>query len=490
MNLSDKKLLQEHVKSLVDKSKKHLNKKHPNYSTLMEQIIIMKDILDKFEKSEKEKLDIVKFNKKYKFWDFLFDLLSSPENNQKLGEIILDVLSKFFTLNIPDLNLVIESIQEKEFIEVSSDKIVIMWKKRIIDQLVDSITKQFNTNDEDVWLEIIKLTKIIFFTKFYSIHQESILKIYRVISRIIISSKKPNVIDQGKLNLKEITESIYQNLENKELSSFLKKFNFKLEKINQISNVSDHNQGLYSNKYFGILDTPLNLLIKRMYTQAVDDICIYYSKLEEDMMFDNHKEIMININNKFPQEKTQETYHNQISNITEENDDSMLASVSEKIKSTKIINNNFSVENMESHKNIDIDFEFEKIQKNEEINIPKPNSNTISNFKSTKESSTIIKEAYNDKNYQAKNRIKSIQVINVEIDKDKKIKKELSDSEPDEENTIIKSKIKITGLTDLTNTKTETCYEELEKNNLNDDENKEYIMYLYFGNLFSLCNII
>ena len=121
-----------------------------------------------------------------------------------------------------------------------------------------------------------------------------------------------------------------------------------------------------------------------MYTQAVDDICIYYSKLEEDMMFDNHKEIMININNKFPQEKTQETYHNQISNITEENDDSMLASVSEKIKSTKIINNNFSVENMESHKNIDIDFEFEKIQKNEEINIPKPNSNTISNFKSTK----------------------------------------------------------------------------------------------------------
>jgi brefeldin A-inhibited guanine nucleotide-exchange protein len=305
--MSDKLSLQEYTKILVDRAKKYLNKKHPQYNELYEEIINFKDIFDKFEISEKEKIDILKFNKKYKFWQFLYNLLAHPELNYKLSQYCLEILQSFLTLNITDLqspsSTNIYSDKEKEIMKdlnkSYSDKIIIVYERKEIDNFIDIICKQYDSKEEYVWYEILKVFNILFFTKYYSIHQKSIIKIYLTSLEIYNNSEKKSTKEEAKKIIGEITENLFSSSKvNSDLQILIKDYDINCELINDESN----------EQIVAISNNPVNLLIKRMLIQLEDDVITYVAKLEES-------EIKLeNLNSKIKSE---------IKSINEEDDELM-----------------------------------------------------------------------------------------------------------------------------------------------------------------------
>lgn len=411
MKTADKHILSDHTKNLVEKARKYLNKKHINYTNLTTTINQMKETFEYFDKTEKsdkpEKLDIIKFFGKYKFWSFLQELLSYPDSNTKLSEQILEALLKFFYLNIPEL-LNLTEMSDAEITAIDSLKkyyknnIVICWKKRVLDSIIDTIAKQFSSNDEDVWIQILKLTEKIFFSDYLIVHQESILKMYKLLTRIIISSKRLSTLSQAKSLINELSVCIFTKVDNDELFKFIKDNNLRIIPFtyndnctnnalianNNNSNFNTNKELLQSNKYAAVVNTPIDKLVHQMLTQAVDDICVFFSRIEEETALieqQNNSELNTSINH-ISQNNSQiqisqaassknmlidkEGKQIDISNITDDNFGSNLNETqniaNNFAKTSKTLNTDFNSSNFKRNDNSRVMFNTSKIQ---QINI-------------------------------------------------------------------------------------------------------------------------
>ena len=281
--------IKEILKNIVSISYKHMYKNHPLYNNILTN---NKEINDSLNSNN------FKFSSRY--LEYIKNLMSNPEKNIKLSELVLEQLNKLITENLIDLNQLIDN--NHTYMNQLSNKNIVYLRKRLIDLVIGIIVKQFFTNDENIWILMAKMLYNLYIQNYTKIHQDSLTKLFRIIVRIHFSCKKQANSDFIKTLLKEMTSKLFEyneelnagnvNLSYKNLSinvldyetnklQSLNSFNSDVDYLNTNSNSLKVYEFTNHHRYVAILKNPVERLIDRILTQSIDDVCLFYGKLSE-----------------------------------------------------------------------------------------------------------------------------------------------------------------------------------------------------------------
>ena len=282
---------------LFDKINKNISKKSPFYNELQK---FCKD-LPEYLKSDKQKEKENGLNAdKY----FIYMKKALEIDNLKIIEAFLEYMQVLIKNEL--LNGRSEYIRSNSQNPDSPSKYS-LYKKCLVDNIVDSIIKIFNTNDENIWLNIVKLLYTMFKNQNVEIHNDSLLKIFRICIRIYLTSRTTVNIDTTKSCLSYMIMFLFTKMEN--LNSGIFEREHTLVKTNSLgldtlvmgsdekSNRSiigdtsmmnsiggmstiggNSNTGNQNAFKFFIQKSPVEDLVSRILKNATDMVCIYDTK--------------------------------------------------------------------------------------------------------------------------------------------------------------------------------------------------------------------
>jgi hypothetical protein len=190
------------VKNIFEKIKKNISKKHPNYNDLM---IICKDINEKIQNEKNTNPKDLSADKY-----FIYMKMALEGDNIKLIESILEYMQKLIKEDLlcGQSEDVLENKKEKD-----------TWsghfqlKRRLIDTMVDTIVNLFNLTDENIWLHSVKLFYTMYRNPNTKIHNESLLKIFKICVRIYLSSRTSINSDTAKSSLNHMISYLFTKME-------------------------------------------------------------------------------------------------------------------------------------------------------------------------------------------------------------------------------------------------------------------------------------
>lgn len=302
MDNSEKfQIYSECLKNIFEKIKKNLTKKHPYYTDLTN---VCKDIHEKIMSDKGRDLNADKY--------FIYLKMALDGDNMKIIESVLENMQKLIK---EDLLLGIgEDIQLPNDISTHPKKethisnMHFNFKRRMIDSMIDSITKLFNNlTDENIWLNAVKILYTMYKNPKMKIHNDSLLKMYLTCIRIYLTSKTSVNIDTTKSSLNHMILHLFNRMEQTNISLLNRETTFKLSEIedtlimsnlqragnSKISLGSETNSLMSAtsiNKYYSGISykNPVEEMINKVLKNMVDDVCLFYSKKDIIDMDEKH----------------------------------------------------------------------------------------------------------------------------------------------------------------------------------------------------------
>jgi hypothetical protein len=304
----------ENLKGIFEKIKKNLSKKNSHYNEL---ITFFKEYPEKLNSDKGKELNADKYFYYIKIGLEMID-------NFKLIEQILEHLQKLIKDDLllglsDDLKLTtttnnnnhnttlnMNTSSNHSVNETSqSERRNLFYKRKMIDTIIDTVIKLFNINDENIWLNAVKLLYSLYKNPRIKIHNESLLKIFRICIRIYLSSRTSINVDTTKSSLNNMILHLFQKMESANscfnINNYLGKhsdliddrdsnFNTNLSingkstgnNKNSINSGSDIGSNLGFKMYVNqTYKNPLESMIGKMLKTAVDDITLHLAKENE-----------------------------------------------------------------------------------------------------------------------------------------------------------------------------------------------------------------
>ncbi len=268
---------------LFEKIYKNISKKNPNYAEIVKFYKELPELL-KNDKSNNKELNADKY--------FIYMKKALDVDHLKIIEAFLEnmqVLMKNDLLKGKSDSLKLSTDQN------SPTSRYPLYKKCLIDNIIDCIIKIFSGgNDENIWMNTVKLFYIMFKNPNIEIHSDSLLKIFKNCIRIYLTSRTNINIEITKSCFNCMITSVFNKMEalnagfldrdlNINYLNLLKSNNLETMGDEYKSNRSIMNSEMgLSNNYFKYLTqkSPLEDLISKIVRNSVDMVCIYDAKAE------------------------------------------------------------------------------------------------------------------------------------------------------------------------------------------------------------------
>jgi hypothetical protein len=192
------------LKNIFEKIRKNIKKTSPHYAELT---AISKEITDKLaaDKSLKE-LSADKY--------FVYFKMVLEGDNLKIIESVLEQMQKLIREDLL-LGRMDDLPGERSHRNMESQRhsLHFHYKRKLIDSMVDSVIKLFNINDENIWLNAVKILYTMYKNPNIKIHNESLLKMFKICIRIYLSSLTGVNIDTTKSSLSHMILHLFNKME-------------------------------------------------------------------------------------------------------------------------------------------------------------------------------------------------------------------------------------------------------------------------------------
>ena len=285
------------LKSIFEKIKKNIAKKHSFYNELT---TVCKNIEESISQDKGKPLNADKY--------FLYMKWALEGDNVKMIEGILEAMQKLIKEDL--------LLGQSEDLQSRKEKIFApgQLRRKLIDSMVDIVVNLFNLSDENIWLHCVKLFYTMYRNPNTRIHNESLLKILKICIRIFLSSRTNINCDTAKSSLNQMITQLFTKMEasnaliisresliqdEKESLGYLSNFSsisgrlsIKPSVNESFSRLTTNGNPLGSNlnnvnTSIGSLNTvsivyrnPLDEMCGKVLKNIVDDVCIFFSKEE------------------------------------------------------------------------------------------------------------------------------------------------------------------------------------------------------------------
>ena len=265
------------MNQMFEKIKKNLHKKHKHYNDLFQ---ICKEIQEKIKNDKNKETNADKY--------LIYMKMALECDNIKIIEPVLEHMQKLIQNDL---------LEGNNLEEIRYDNDVKVKQRKMIDSIIDAIVYLFQINDESIWLQIIKLFFVIYSNPKIKIHSGTLSKVFRVCINIFLTSRSQINQDSSKATLTQMIQFLFTRMEILNSHMLIRESGLKISneiddgKTSVTTSKSEFSSGIF--RVFAPRN-PLDDILNKILRNCVDDVCIYYSKIETiQINLANEQEIII-----------------------------------------------------------------------------------------------------------------------------------------------------------------------------------------------------
>jgi brefeldin A-inhibited guanine nucleotide-exchange protein len=261
-NNNDKfNIYSENLKHIFERIKKNLHKKYAHYNELY---TMCKEINERINADKGKQLNADKY--------FIYMKMAMESENLKIIECILENMQKLI---------------KEDLLLGNSDDLTSTTapRKKLIDIMIDSIGKLLGINDENIYLNMVKIFYSMYRNQNVQIHGESFIKMFKILIKIYLSAKTPLNSETAKTSLSTIINQLFAKMEQTNAGVNIRDSAFKSilddESICKTTvRTSEMSSNMGIKMYSGVVyKNPMQDLCGRILTNMLDDISLYEAKI-------------------------------------------------------------------------------------------------------------------------------------------------------------------------------------------------------------------
>lgn len=253
------------LNQMFEKIRKNIHRKHKHINELLQ---ICKEIPEKIKLDKGKELNADKY--------LIYMKMALDCDNIKIIEPVLEHMQKLIQNDL---------LEGNNLEEIKNDNESKVRQRKMIDSMIDSIVLLFQINDESIWLQIIKLLFVIYSNPKIKIHSGTLSKVFRVCINIYLTSRSQINQDSSKATLTQMIQFLFTRMENMNSHMVIRESTLKISHEydeGKMSLNTGKNVELNQNTFFKVYTprNPLDDVINKMIRNCVDDVCLYYSKID------------------------------------------------------------------------------------------------------------------------------------------------------------------------------------------------------------------